>query len=114
MVLTACRTSSAPTRLPRPHRRLRRSCSTVRNASSSSRLHMNNMSVLMVINTTGLQYDDRLRKEVGSLRSLGADVRILSLEYATRAGRHTVYEGIPATTVELRSRGWFTQGHGLV
>src|SRR5689334_21919868 len=76
---------------------------------------MHNMSILMVINTTGLQYDDRLRKEVGSLRSLGADVRILGLEYANRPGRRSVYDGqTAATTIALRSRGWFGQGHGLV
>jgi len=72
------------------------------------------MSVLMVINTTGLQYDDRLRKEVGSLRTLGADVSILGLEYANRSCRRSVYNGTAATTVELRSRGWFVQGRGLV
>jgi glycosyltransferase involved in cell wall biosynthesis len=75
---------------------------------------MNNLSVLMVINTTGLQYDDRLRKEVGSLRALGADVRILGLEYANTAGQRAVYDGVPATTIHLRSRGWFKQGRGLV
>src|SRR5712691_11728870 len=75
---------------------------------------MSGMSVLMVINTTGLQYDDRLRKEVGSLQVLGLDVSILGLEYANRAARLVVYEGISATTVRLRSRGWFGQGRGLL
>jgi hypothetical protein len=75
---------------------------------------MNNLSVLMVINTTGLQYDDRLRKEVGSLRSIGTDVRVLGLEYANTSGQRLVYDGVPATTIQLRSRGWFAQGRGLV
>jgi glycosyltransferase involved in cell wall biosynthesis len=71
-------------------------------------------SVLMVINTTGLQYDDRLRKEAGSLQALGLDVSILGLEYANRPARLTVYEGVVATTIRLRSRGWFAQSHGVV
>ena len=31
-----------------------------------------------------------------------------------RSGRKSVYEGTAVTTVELRSRGWFAQGRGLV
>lgn len=72
------------------------------------------MSVLMVINTTGLEYDDRLRKETGSLRALGREVRILALEYANRAARLRVYDGVEATTIQLRSRRWMPQGRGLV
>ena len=72
------------------------------------------MSLLMVINTAGLQFDDRLRKEVLSLKNLGHDVTILGLEYANRAGRTTVYDGVPATTIRLRSRGWFKRGCGVV
>jgi len=70
-------------------------------------------SVLMVINTTGLAYDDRLRKEVGSLQALGIDVAILGVEYANRSARVSVYKDVPARTLRLRSRGWFPQGRGL-
>ena len=75
---------------------------------------MSATSVLMVINTTGLEYDDRLRKEVGSLQASGARVSILGLEYANRAARSRVYEDVPAKTIRLRSRAWFPQGRGLV
>ena len=71
-------------------------------------------SVLMLINTTGLQYDDRLRKESGSLQASGAAVEIVGLEYANRTGRSVVYDGIPARTIALRSRRWFPQSRGLV
>jgi succinoglycan biosynthesis protein ExoL len=71
-------------------------------------------SVLMLINTTGLQYDDRLRKEAGSLQALGLAVSILALEYANRARQSLVYDGVPATTIRLRSRRWFPQSRGLV
>jgi len=70
-------------------------------------------SVLMLINTTGLQYDDRLRKEAASLQALGAAVRIAGLEYANRAAQSTVYDGVPARTITLRSRRWFAQSRGL-
>jgi succinoglycan biosynthesis protein ExoL len=71
------------------------------------------MSVLMVINTTGLEYDDRLRKEAGTLKAIGVDVRILGIEYANRAGQSIVHGGVLATTLRLRSRGWFTRGRGI-
>ena len=71
------------------------------------------MPVLMVINTAGLQYDDRLRKEVLSLQDLGRKVEILGLEYANRSGRTTVYDAVPATAIRLWSRGWFTRGRGV-
>lgn len=71
------------------------------------------MKVLMVINTTGLEYDDRLRKEALSLRRLGFDVEILAMEYANQAGRRVVYGCVPARTIRLRSRGWFARSKGL-
>ena len=71
-------------------------------------------SVLMLINTTGLQYDDRLRKESGSLQASGAAVQIVGLEYANRAGQSVVYDGVRARTIALRSRRWFPQSRGLV
>ena len=71
-------------------------------------------SVLMLINTTGLQYDDRLRKESGSLQAAGAAVQIVGLEYANRAGRSVVYDNVPARTIALGSRRWFAQSRGLV
>lgn len=75
---------------------------------------MSDIAVLMLINTTGLQYDDRLRKEAGSLQAVGARVAILALESANLAGRSVVYEGVPAKTVRLHSRRWFPQGRGVV
>jgi glycosyltransferase involved in cell wall biosynthesis len=72
------------------------------------------MTVLMVINTTGFQYDDRLRKEVASLQALGIDVNIVGLEYANVAADRPVYDNVPATAIRLASRDWFPRGRGLV
>ncbi|MBX2997179.1 MAG: hypothetical protein KF893_01620 [Caldilineaceae bacterium] len=71
------------------------------------------MNVLMLINTPGLDYDDRLRKEVLSLRESGCQVAIVALEYANQADEKKVYGGIEATTLRLRSRNWFPRAQGL-
>lgn len=71
------------------------------------------MKVLMVIKTTGLDYDDRLRKESLCLHRLGFDVEILVMEYANRAGQRVVYQHLPAVTIRLWSRQWFARSKGL-
>jgi len=71
------------------------------------------MPVLMLINTTGLDYDDRLRKEVLSLQSLGHQVEVLAMEYANKPGQREIYGGILAKTIRLRSRGWFARTKGI-
>jgi glycosyltransferase involved in cell wall biosynthesis len=71
------------------------------------------MKVLMAINTTGLVYDDRLRKESLSLLHLGFDVEILAMEDANQARQAMAYDQIPATTIRLRSRVWFARSQGL-
>lgn len=73
----------------------------------------NEVKVLMMINTTGLEYDDRLRKEALSLRRLGCHVEILAMEYANQAAQRVVYQSVPARTIRLRSRGWFARSKGL-
>jgi glycosyltransferase involved in cell wall biosynthesis len=71
------------------------------------------MKALMLINTSGLDYDDRLRKESLSLRDLGYEVEIVALEYANEAGQRTAYDHIPATTIRVHSRNWFARSKGL-
>lgn len=71
------------------------------------------MRVFMVINTSGLEYDDRLRKESLSLLQLGHQVEILALEYANLKGQRRVYGGIQATTIRLVSRSFSSSGKGL-
>ncbi len=71
------------------------------------------MKLLMLIKTSGLDYDDRLRKEVLSLTDLGLEVKIVALEYANRAESKTVYGRGSATTIRLRSRDWFERTKGL-
>lgn len=70
------------------------------------------MEVLMVIKTTGLEYDDRLRKEVNSVGEIG-NCEILALEYANQKQCRHVYEGAFARSIHLRSRKWFQRSKGL-
>ena len=69
--------------------------------------------VLMLIKTSGLEYDDRLRKEVLSLKAIGAAVEIIALDDSNRASAGTVYGDVPFRTIRLRSRRWAPQGAGL-
>ncbi len=69
--------------------------------------------VLMLIKTSGLEYDDRLRKEVLSLKAIGASVEIIALDDSNRVAAGTVYGAIPFRTIRLRSRRWAPQGAGL-
>lgn len=71
------------------------------------------MKLLMLINTTGLDYDDRLRKEALSLHRLGNCISIAALEYTNRTEQRIVYDCIPALTVHLRSRNWLKRASGL-
>lgn len=71
------------------------------------------MKLLTLIKTSGIEYDDRLRKEMLSLQKLGLKIHIVALEYKNISAYQTVYGGIPATTIALWSRSWFTRAHGL-
>jgi glycosyltransferase involved in cell wall biosynthesis len=72
------------------------------------------MNVLTLIKTTGLDYDDRLRKEALALCSLGAHVEIVAVEYANQTARKMVFGDVPAYTCHLRSRNWFVRETGLL
>ena len=58
----------------------------------------------MLIYTSGMEYDDRLRKECLSLEQAGADVEVIVLEYANRAGRGVAEFGTPYRSVTLWTR----------
>lgn len=68
---------------------------------------------LMVIKTTGLVYDDRLRKESESLRDAGYSVHIVALEAENTSSRGVTKYGIPYTTITLSTRDHIRQAHGL-
>ncbi|NOX62609.1 MAG: glycosyltransferase family 4 protein [Chloroflexi bacterium] len=67
----------------------------------------------MAIKTHHLDYDDRLRKESRSLAALGVDVEIMVLEQKNEAAALTVYGGIPARTVALKTRTKYPSGQKL-
>lgn len=67
----------------------------------------------MLIETSGLEYDDRLRKEALSIVRLGHSLRIVALEYANEAGNRLTYGSVPVTTFGLSSRRWFARTRGV-
>jgi glycosyltransferase involved in cell wall biosynthesis len=73
----------------------------------------NRVSVLMLIKTRGIVYDDRLRKESLSLTRAGEHVRILAVETANTAEAGVTDYGVPYTTVSLLSRRGIARAKGL-
>ena len=78
------------------------------------RKHPGQKSVLMLIKTRGLWYDDRVRKEALTLLGMGMDVRVVALEDANQRYAGIVHDRISVRTVRLRSRTWLPSGKGLV
>jgi len=62
------------------------------------------MKVLMVIKTTGIDYDDRLRKECASIKDLGNIPQIAALEYENKQKQGVTDEGISFNTISLITR----------
>ncbi len=71
------------------------------------------MKILSVIKTTGLIYDDRLRKEANSLQKLGCEYCILALEHENREIKSELWNHIKTQTICLHSRRWFKRSKGL-
>lgn len=71
------------------------------------------MNVLMLIKTSGLEYDDRLRKEVGSLNLLGITVNVVAVENKNQAHQVDLANGGKARVVDLKTRRIFPQARGL-
>ena len=67
----------------------------------------------MMIKTSGLLYDDRLRKEVNTLKDFNIDVGIVALEYANEEYTKLIYDDVPVTTIRLQSRKWFSRSKGI-
>jgi len=70
--------------------------------------------VLMLLKTTGLEYDDRIRKECLSLMSLGAEPVVAVLADKNHSSRETTDYGVCYQSVSLFSRKLFPQAHGLI
>ena len=75
---------------------------------------MNKQKVLMIVRTSGLEYDDRVRKEAISLKALGYDVFILANYISNSANKGITEYGIPYEVVRLRSRAWFRSARFLL
>lgn len=61
-------------------------------------------NILMFIKTSGLEYDDRLRKECISLKTNGGNPLIVAVEDRNEGGVGEVYNGTEYTTLKIRSR----------
>jgi len=70
--------------------------------------------VFMIVRTTGLEYDDRVRKEAISLKHLGCDVFILANYVSNVSSKGLTQYGIPYHAVRLRSRTIFASNRFLI
>lgn len=62
------------------------------------------MKVLMIINTEGIDYDDRLRKECASIKDLGNIPKIAALEDENKQKKGVTDEGVSFNTILLITR----------
>ncbi len=65
---------------------------------------MNKKRILMLVRTSGLEYDDRVRKEALTLKSLGYEVFILANYISNKSEVGITDYGIPYKVVRLYSR----------
>lgn len=70
-------------------------------------------NILMIIKTSGLAYDDRLRKECETLLKLGQHVKIVALEYEDIRNEGVTEDNVPFQTLSLFTRTIFPHKRGL-
>lgn len=70
-------------------------------------------NILMIIKTSGLAYDDRLRKECGTLLKLGQCVKIIALEYEDKRNNGVTEDNVPFHTISLFTRKRLPHKRGL-
>lgn len=70
--------------------------------------------VLMLLNTSGIQYDDRVRKECASLLRRGWTPMVCAVESANQARGWSDLGGTRVRSIALRTRSVFRQAKGLV
>jgi len=73
------------------------------------------MKVLMVLYTTGIEYDSRLRKECASIKYLGNIPKIAALsEYENKKSKGVTDEGVSYNTISLITRKFLPQKRFLI
>ena len=72
------------------------------------------LNVLMVIKTTGLSYDDRLRKQCETLIGLGEKIEICVLEDANQLHNGLTEKGVPFRAISLFTRKILPHKKGLI
>lgn len=75
---------------------------------------MSDKKTLMIVRTTGLEYDDRVRKEALSLKHFGCDVFILANYTSNVSSKGLTQYGIPYRAVRLHSRAIFASKRSLI
>lgn len=71
------------------------------------------MDLIMLIKTTGLEYDNRLAKECLTLKQLGCSLKIVVLEYANAKKHGITGDGIPYRAIRLVARKALPRGRVL-
>lgn len=71
-------------------------------------------NILMIIKTSSLAYDDRLRKECRTLLKLGQCVKIIALEYKDKRSNGVTEHNVPFQTISLFTRKILPHKRGLV
>ncbi len=64
--------------------------------------------VLMLIKTSALDYDDRLRKEIESVIAAGRTVEVVCLQDDNESRQGTTWGGVSFDAMSLLSRRWFS------
>ena len=71
-------------------------------------------TVVMLLKTTGLEYDDRVRKECASLHACGEEPFVLVLDRRNRAETGRTEQGVSYRAIRLLSRHVFPRRRGLI
>src|SRR5574340_273333 len=72
------------------------------------------MPIMMLIKTTGIHYDDRVRKELRTLKELGTSAMLIAVEDANIRGTGCTNDGIRYRTVRILSRDLLPQARFLI
>lgn len=68
---------------------------------------MDSKKILMLVRTSGLEYDDRIRKEALSLKRMGYNVEIIANYVDNNASKGVTSYGVPYRVISLKTRTLF-------
>jgi glycosyltransferase involved in cell wall biosynthesis len=74
---------------------------------------MRKKKILMLVRTSGLEYDDRIRKEILTLHRLGYSVQVLANYVDNRSEKGKTFDGVPFKVYSLITRKFLPSGKFL-